>query len=134
MQINMNKILLLAFVFFLASCSLGSLNPKGNDKITAFYDKADSDFYDLGERVSKLTTDKQLLEYIKYFRAYFAVYSRDSLKLTAEILNSDEYSAQQKEKLLIVLEERQKALHNAFIDRLDFLINECLGLATKWPI
>ncbi len=115
MQIDMNKILF-ATLIFLFSSTVFSVS----DKVTQFYDKADADFDRLGQGDGKLPVVMQSL------RTFFSTYNPESLKLTTEILNSKTYTVAEKEKFMSVIMERQKALQNAFMNRLDYLVNDAL--------
>lgn len=111
----MNKILF-ATLIFLFSSTVFSVS----DKVTQFYDKADADFDRLGQGDGKLPVVMQSL------RTFFSTYNPESLKLTTEILNSKTYTVAEKEKFMSVIMERQKALQNAFMNRLDYLVNDAL--------
>ncbi len=80
------------------------------DRVTQFYDKADSDF------------DKQTT--LQGYRTFFSTFNQENLKLTVEILNSNKYSAAEKEKFVAMMAERQKAIQNSFMNRVDYLVNE----------
>ncbi|HAZ14476.1 MAG: hypothetical protein A2X86_00265 [Bdellovibrionales bacterium GWA2_49_15] len=115
----MMKLIFCSVLLTLTSCAATVNYPKVQEDIAHFYDQADSNFYEIGAAASQFPSERKLQAYMEKFRTFFIAFGRDSLKLTTEILTSTQFSAAEKEQFIAVIGERQAALHNAFMNRLE---------------